>query len=528
MKITKVIILALISLYSITMKASNSDVAPDHRLQIISMLTQFGKPAVSPLITNDTDTPQDWTTIPLTGLKSSERYDIYNAACSKTFCVAAGARNEIVDAAKLTDISYPLLFIRGLNDADWQMIAELSIDNKEGEFRTVTCTDTTCIAGGEIASTNKTTTKIPKTPFMLYSSDGKTWQQVQLNPAEIQPGSIDKIACNSKQCFAFGRKVFKDKKVELPLILVSDTNKPELFVEDSLTIPAQTADSIDFYSIPSCSDYLCIAIETVQRYMNSSTQTQDMLLQSRNYGKHWERAPIVNRNGSELYAQSCGSQACVVAGATKQTQAEDAVKQFLLINKPLMFDDWKIVQVADLPSVKINSSVIHDVSCDKDSCAAVGMYTVEQSGQIQTLPLLLISHDGGAMWHWNGIAARPALNTDTLSLKSVSCSNRHCSAVGSYTIQGAPQVYPWILYGEGDAWTIRTPQTLDPQMQNVELNEVKCQNKLCIATGISRDPAYLGPRIANSTDGGQHWSWLNIPSVTDTDSAIFSSITFSQ
>lgn len=160
-----------------------------------------------------------------------------------------------------------------------------------------------------------------------------------------------------------------------------------------------------------------------------------------------------------------------------------------------------------LPPDYLNFAEIKSLTCSNMHCIAVGSYTT----LVNTYPLIATSINAGINWTYTLSTLSPTLPVDFSSngfFESVSCSSAACIAVGSYN-NGA-NVVPLVAKSSdnGLTWSYVVTSTIPAPpgafIGNNYFKSASCFNHHCIAVGVFNSTY---PLIATSLDDGANWSY---------------------
>lgn len=167
----------------------------------------------------------------------------------------------------------------------------------------------------------------------------------------------------------------------------------------------------------------------------------------------------------------------------------------------------------NLPTNFSNYGVFSDVTCENDTCIAVGKY-YDRKHDVY-LPMIAQSYDGNTHWEY-AIDAKPETlpNPDVTlgSFNSVSCNERMCVAVGNYVHKSKPHTYPLLAQSKdkGKTWEYKITSEVETLPHNYEafgiLNSVSCAETVCMASGSYWDTSFeTYPMVVVSDDSGKTW-----------------------
>lgn len=261
--------------------------------------------------------------------------ELMSASCSNSVCVAVGRYT--------TNVGTPIrpLLVQSQNSGNsWDypgsitdpVLAPDTYDNY-GNFTSVSCTGTTCVAVGSYESPG-----LIRRPLLAVTNDsGSNWSYdnsvttpIFTAPATypfVGLGIFNAVSCISTTCVAGG--YYNDGVAQRPLLAVSQDLGNTWVFPFSITAP----DFIPGNPFPynnngtinsvSCTSSICIAVGT---YFDAGNVQRPLLAQSLDSGSTWEYpASITNPsfvpfdyfsfdNNGQLYSAKCNEEICIASG----------------------------------------------------------------------------------------------------------------------------------------------------------------------------------------------------------------------
>lgn len=266
-------------------------------------------------------------------------------------------------------------------------------------------------------------------------------------------------------------------------------------------------------------------------YENSSSQFLPLVAQTQNQGSTWSY-PSINLPSdfntiTALPATYCSTNACFEALSYNSSVSGTYPLLIATMNNG---GSWSsIISSSSGPQLPSDSAVpasalFKKITCSGNLCIAGGIYSAASP---LSYPLLARSTDGGMNWNYVINSQTPTLPGDYFNggtMAGVSCSGTTCTAAGVYnsTIGGGQNFALLALSTDsGATWNYvinsSTP-VLPPDyiFQGQFLNTFVNGNTL-LAAGVYISNAHSAfvPLLAESLNGGQSWSYVNIPTPSD-------------
>lgn len=213
-----------------------------------------------------------------------------SVSCNGNTCIAGG---QYYDGF----IVHPMIAVSQDKGSSWSFPASITQPaltpayGEAGDFNSVSCSTTTCIAGGNyLADPNDPTSK---RPLLALSQDkGITWTfpseftSPVLTPAYNSFGTILGVNCNGNICLAVGSYFNALPENSLhPLLAVSQDKGSTWTFPASISQPTLTpAFSIRSLVSASCNNNICLASGS---YTDKAGLTHPLVAQSRDNGVTW-------------------------------------------------------------------------------------------------------------------------------------------------------------------------------------------------------------------------------------------------
>lgn len=196
-----------------------------------------------------------------------------------------------------------------------------------------------------------------------------------------------------------------------------------------------------------------------------------------------------------------------------------------------------------LPSDNQGAAQLYDVACVQKHCVAVGTYLAPDStppGNVP-YPLVIISDDGGLTFTEIGeVSITNKVDTSDISkgmyLRSITCTEMNCIAVGNYYEIGMTGSQPLVLLSDDGGlsfhmnYSILMPEDTNNAF-NSKLNAVSCDGLFCTAVGFYNHDSTgfiseLQALSLFSNDGGKNFIYApTVPFPSDGDRDLFSNLT---
>lgn len=179
-------------------------------------------------------------------------------------------------------------------------------------------------------------------------------------------------------------------------------------------------------------------------------------------------------------------------------------------------NNWSYVltdKTPKLPSDYLGLDMFTDptISCSNQDCVATMIYQRSGFPAGRISPLFAISHDGGHHWSYTLDSQSPQLPKEkSVDISEVSCAQKTCVAVGS--TQSSPILM--VSQNAGDDWKFIGKDEITSPPKDFSggfFNSVHCEDSFCIAAGHyfydDGDANNSFPLIAISSDKGMHWTY---------------------
>ena len=210
----------------------------------------------------------------------------------------------------------------------------------------------------------------------------------------------------------------------------------------------------------------------------------------------------------DLHAVNCSGTICISAGGDDNNSFYPLVAFSTTSGNTWTYP---IGSTGSWPSDFGGPGAFAAASCSGTLCIASGNYTDTNSG----FPHPLLAQYQNGNWTYPITAQNPPPNFDiTGAFRGTACNGSICLAVGSYNNSG-DVAYPLLAQTTdgGNTWSyiLDSSSTLPNNFNGAGgLNGASCYTSLCIAGGTYEDNTGLVtsyPLLAQSTDGGQNWSY---------------------
>lgn len=357
------------------------------------------KTVLRPLLAFSRDSGMTWT-YPQeihTALPAATNGGLFSGrpSCKGSTCIAVGSYSD-------HNKSYPLLAVTNDKNVNWFYANQgVELDsNESAEFLGATCIDAaTCMAVGF---------RTGDKPYLLFvrsSDSGVTWSVV---PQEALPTSFDYerfnggISCSEKTCIMSGEYDNNDRP--WPLLAVSHDKGMTWHYPPKAALPSHFMDGT-LNRGSSCSGEVCVATGS---YHDKTTQ-RPLLAFTNDGGATWSY-PQQLIDGlpesllfGEFYDASCNGTTCVVVG--EYTDDNETTYPLLAVthDKGVSWCYKQELSSPDLPTPFVRG-MLKGVYCHDEFCFASGSYSTFEREREFTMPLLMVSRDGGITWSYSSSA----------------------------------------------------------------------------------------------------------------------------
>ena len=345
--------------------------------------------------------PNDITTTnPNTG-------SLNTVTCNGSNCIAAG---QYLSSDNLT---YPYIATSTDNGISWIPTLDSSTNSslptnyqQNGVFNSVTCTNNNCIAVGNYYSTSNI-----QYPLITTSTNsGLTWETTldyTLLPSNyIRGGQFNSVTCSNTNCVAVGMYTKSELK-GYPLIATSVNSGLSWTYTLDDSMPA-TAPSGYFnngkFSDVACTGSHCVAVGSYQSKIGNTPFNFPLIASSNNSGQSWtytldrstsSELPSDFSKSSVFTNAACTNSNCIAVGNYKNTSN---IIYPLIVTSTNQGLTWSptldSLTTTALPSDYYNNSQLYSISCSDSNCSSVGLY----SSLNAQYPYIVTSIDAGITW----------------------------------------------------------------------------------------------------------------------------------
>jgi len=350
------------------------------------------------------------------------------ASCSENICTSGGSYLHS------NGNTYPLLVQTTDNGNNWLFKMDSTITptdfGNQGGFNATTCNHSKCVAGGEYSTSSLQYPLLAQT-----TDDGANWSYVidsSLTPILYRNyGQFQSVSCSDSVCIAGGAYQITNNKKIVGLLAESINNGAWTYVIDSHNQPIDYTSRGDFYST-SYGGGVYVAAGSYRVVLKG----YPMLAQSTDAGATWSYAisstnlPSDFSNNGQLNGASCTNDFCIAVGCYTNTNQ----KIYPMIARS-QHGAWTYVLDSSLSPPNYQSNAHFNASsCSNNFCIAAGNYSTDSGAH--TFPLIAQSVDGGITWSYPVSNISPILPADygaTADLNSANCTGITCIASGYYT-----------------------------------------------------------------------------------------------
>lgn len=436
--------------------------------------------------------------------------------CEQDSCVAVG---DYSDETKM----YPMIITSSNRGVNWEYTIDKSSAlplayKNDGILFNVDCVGDICITNGEYTALDN---KIY--PLLAVSRDaGQSWEyQVDKKifslPSEYnKDGFFNDIDCEESLCAAAGKYKITLSNQQFPMLLFSKNSAVTWqypIDSTSSTLPDLYNRDGEFSNV-GCTENICAASGT---YLSNVSRRTLMLAVSVNNNQNWDYVIESGNNPPSDYfdsglfsGMSCDGNSCVAVG-----EYRDANTRFPMLVASL--DDgvtwnYKVDKANGLPDDFLRNGMLANVNCSGGYCVATGSYTSEDD--LLQYPILLTSDDAGDTWDYE---VKSNLNLpddygDTGGFSNVSCDASHCAATGFYVDEDAQAFPMFIVTTDFATWDYQISK--DKHLPNNYLTigglfTVSCSTEVCMTGGRYLDT--LGgnaPMLLLNPEGGSTYDFV--------------------
>lgn len=307
--------------------------------------------------------------------------------------------------------------------------------------------------------------------------------------------SFDSSRCWGQYCVATATAATRDYKKHYAYIITSHDAGLNWVAND--VTPANTiAATVDYVD---CNQSQCFAIGD-QRPLDHHKRI--LMLTSKDNFRSWQEASdfpnLGDRNTVEATSTTCTNAYCVIAMTMYDSQTDSEKPVFAYADKEKL--DWQLATpLKDIPLIRWLD--IYDISCNDESCVAVGnVYLKGSKNSMQHFPVLYVSRDQGRSWQSKTVTDRQG------QLTSVKCTQSMCIATGVLS-NDSIAMGSLVVVSDDHGATWRNKQLEEVADVDYVLPEkVNCTDNFCVIGASTKDNVesmYL-------TSDGSNWQKVDI------------------
>lgn len=398
----------------------------------------------------------------------------------------------------------PLLAVKNTAQDTWFYPQSVSSQlpanySAKAYFTNSSCNNSLCVAVGA----NFDYKQNLWTPLLAQSQDqGKTWSYVTNIQTDSQMNKeLDEVSCNNEICVATG-VIYNDETGPFPTLLVSDHGQWYTPALESSDINNKKLSHI------ACQDTYCVAVG----YGTDQQDTQGFPIVATSHDKEkkqWVFSQPLKTDSYNTYAQSlsCNDKLCMIAGATGDGRSGEPILATSTDHGItwVYSDDINI----NLPADFAYNGVLNNAKCFNNLCIAVGRYNRVYTQNLDS-PLIAISLDAGKSWKYTSqtIANLPDGYKEA-RLQDVSCNDKICIAIGEYQVAKPADPMnnrsPFLIVSKDQGTTWSYVNALPNKSTTYGFfTQVNCQTNACSIAGAYGNP--LQPLSIKTEDAGVTWS----------------------
>lgn len=360
-------------------------------------------------------------------------------------------------------------------------------------------------------------------PLLVQTLDGgKTWSYPAeiynpAIPADFQAGNLNGASVNGQLLVSSG--YYFNGLTTLPIIAVSQNGGLTWNYPTGVFAPANLPATLvngQFWAASCASGSLCATSGS----FTDGSSSFPLIAVTQNAGSDWTypsdvyttALPISFVDGA-FYGASCSSSVCIATGHFDDGSTDLpllAVSQ----NNGLTWTYPAEIYTTALP-VSFVAGNFRDNSCSSNHCIAVGQF----DDNTDTRPWIAVSLDNGSSWNYPAAVYSTSLPTPFGSghFNGGSCSGNLCIAAGAYEELGN-QIGPpipliAISHDGGATWDypaiVRSPSILPSPFVAGEFFSASCSGTRCIAAGIFDNGSTDLPFLIVTQDAGATWTYPN-------------------
>ncbi len=438
----------------------------------------------------------------------------FNAvSCGSSSCIAVGKYTAS------SSVVYPMIAKGDTSGANWSYVIDKTTGtlppdySTGGSFNTVSCSGTTCVAGGRYVDTGTGAFLM-----MAVSTDsGTTWTYPINNTVPTWPASFANATANvanftdvdcvdANRCVASGTYTASvPTTTAYPLVAITSNagSTWSYVIEEGTGLPGDF-DSAGAFNGVDCTGSGTTAVCAVGGTYNNGSLVYPLLATSVNTGTAWtyrvssSNAPTTYGSAGVINGVACSgattTSTCAGVGSYTNGIAEQTMFFALGVNAGAGSPTWSfpIESGSVLPASYNAQASFNDVSCTGATtstiCAAGGSY----SAGGQPIPMLAVTIDNGNSFGYfvDNSAGEPSGTVTTGVFTDASCTQTggspRCILGGHYTDGGVQ--YPMVsLSTDGGltfSYVVKQALRLPPDYASAgNMGTVLCNSAFCMAAG---------------------------------------------
>jgi hypothetical protein len=369
--------------------------------------------------------------------------------------------------------------------------------NMDGpSFSSTTCRDQNCIATA--GAVNHDDTK--HTTYIIKSNDaGLSWVATDVTPANAIAATVDYVDCNQSQCFAIGDQRPQDHQKRF--LMLTSKNNFRSWNEVS-SFPSLGYRNTIEDTVPLCTDSYCVIAITM--YDSQTDSEKPVFAYAEKEKLNWQLAGSLQNipmiRWLDIFDISCNGDSCVAVGNMYLKESKDEYEKFPTLYVSLdKGKSWQSKTVTDQPGQ------LTSVKCAQSYCIASGTLS---SGPFAIGSLVAVSHDKGASWQIKKL--EEVADVEYVIPEKVACTDDFC-VIGASTAENYESMY---LTRDGKSWE-RVDITGQPAWPQVYMRNLSCNHDNCIGSleyvyldmgnnGHAKIAVFAGDKT------GKHWNVANI------------------
>jgi hypothetical protein len=388
-----------------------------------------GTPSAAPCMYTANESLTEWKySEPVTNVPQ-QFGDLYYSGYARTgnTDLIVGVDNE---ADNEGDISRPVLIRSDDNGKSWNLLDLSPADTKVADFGNITCDNGECILiGSKRGDFHKDNL------FMLTASgDMQSWKEITNLPPINKMINEYPSNCTSSYCVITASVYNNKTDGEDPVFFYTGKNKKE-WLTAQLPHETKTIDEIMMNEV-NCSGDTCVAVGYMR--FKSVDHGLPALYVSHDRGANWERKTLVDQSGKLTTAQ-CHDHYCIAAGSYINSH-RTTTKSMVAVSQDNGMN-WTLQQPEQ------EQANAYDLRCTNKFCA----YLEENvnTGKLN----IKVSHDKGMTFSQPEIASFPDMQYP--HAHGMSCTDKGCViALHDDAQQNKSSIL--VSDGNGDKWTSAT------------------------------------------------------------------------